>query len=346
MQKLEERIDDIINEVNSIHNSIVRTNWKDLNREGFVFELETNTQKFKAIFITLEELNRELKLLLERGTPTLDNTLSEISREIVILDANLNMEKTKKLKDHLVNEIQKEEVPELYDSIQRKMTAIILRARNDCGKIKTFLMARNMPFVKKGSTAKLLIELMQKQEEELKLAQEQNLELKRKSFFGAKEEINSAEIEKELHETDKILSESVNEASKSLKTHHAQITYVEGSFAHLKEQIDKVEAQHASFSKKALDLIKDLKKERDFARNIALGVEAETISIKNSYTHQLLGLEKKKNEIEENTRRKYENEMERLRKELMEKTHSLNNLARAIHEQEKEIARLKEKQQN
>ncbi|HNV01164.1 MAG TPA: hypothetical protein PKK60_01920 [archaeon] len=351
MEKLRQRVENTINEINNTHDSLNRVIWKKLNQEGFVFELERSAKKIKNLLLDIEELNRELKLLMEKNTPPLDALIIEINKQLGIIETNLSLEKSKKFKESTIEFLESKEVPELYDSIQQKIIVLILRSRNEVEKVKTFLLVKEDAPIRKGSTAKALVEILQKQENELRVAKEQNLELKRKNFFGSKEEISTADIEKELHETDKHLSESINETKKALKNHLSQLNYVEGSFIQLKNEVEKIEEQHSSFTKKSLELIKDLKKERDFARKIALEVEQETITIRNSYTHQLLDFEKRKNEIEEKIKQKYQKETQNVKNEIEEKRLSIVNLMKLVEEQEREIKILKqrlekEKQQN
>jgi hypothetical protein len=77
------------------------------------------------------------------------------------------MEKTKNLRIELINETEEIDVPELYRELQRKILELCLKARYETEKINKFLIGRRMPFVKKGDTAKNLIELLSRREEEL-----------------------------------------------------------------------------------------------------------------------------------------------------------------------------------
>ena len=114
MATLEEKIDFCITDINTLHDAAARTNWAQINRQGFVFELEQNTIRLKNLYSKLEEINREIKLLLEKNSPELDPFLSELAREVTVLEANISMEKKKKLKSELVNEKELSEMPELY----------------------------------------------------------------------------------------------------------------------------------------------------------------------------------------------------------------------------------------
>jgi chromosome segregation ATPase len=343
MPLLEERVDTCITIINSLHDAVARTNWATLNRQGFVFELQQNTKRIKDIYLEFTEINRDLKLLLEKNTPELDTLLSEIAREITILDSNISMEQKKKLRSELVNEKEILEVPELYSSLQQKILSLSLKMRYNADKVKNFLLAKKTPFIKRGSTAKNLLEALQQKEDELNELKKQNVELKRKTFFGTTaEEKSVAEIEVELNEMDKKLDESVSETKKSLKTHLAQINYVEGSFIHLKNRVDEIEGQHSAFTRKAIELIKELKKERDFAKTLTLEVEHETITKRSEYTKQLLELEEKKQAIEEKYKERYEKEAMQIKKQLEEKTLALKHANKLVDQLEEEIQKLKQ----
>lgn len=334
---LEEKVEVCINEINTLHSSVARTNWAQLNRQGFVFELEQNTSRIKTLYLKFDEINREIKMLLEKNSPEFSPFISELAREITVLEANISMEKKKKLKQELVNETEPVEVPELYSSLQQKILTISLKMRYNIDKARTFLIARKTPYQQKGSTARGLLETLQRKEEELNEIKQQHTELKRKTYFGNVNEKTIAETENEMQELDKKLSEAITETKKSLKTHFAQISYVEGSFTQLKKQVEELQDNHSSFAQKAIELIKELKKERDFARTIALEVEQETIHKRSEYTKELLGLEERKLEIEEKLKLRYEKELNALKKGLDEKNLALKNAQKLIEQLEDEV---------
>ena len=344
MTKMEEKVEVIIKDINTLHEAVGRINWATLNRESFIFELEQNTKRIKELYLKLEEINRELKLLLEKNTPSLDELLVEYSREIIILDSNIALEKKKKIRQTLINEKEKIEVPELYSSLQQKILSISLKSRYQIDRVKNFLTARKMPFVKKGSTAKQLLEALEMKENEINELKQKIVEIKHKTFFGNLPEKSIAEIESEAHEIDKKFSILLDETQKSLKTHFAQINYVEGSFIHLKEKVEKIEEIHKEFSTKTLELIKELKKERDYAKKLALEIEEETIHKRNEYTRRLLELEEKKQAIEEKLTEKFEKEIATLKRIQEEKGLALKNSQKLIEQMENEIRNLKKQE--
>ncbi len=340
-QALENKVEKAIVSINELHDTIAKVNWATLKRDGFVFELEHSDKRLKDIYLALNEINKELKLLLEKNTPTLDSILSELSREMTIIESNIIMEKKKKLRQEMVNALESVDVPDLYSSLQQKILSLSLKLRYNIDRIKNFLSARKMPFVKKGSTAKHLLDALSMKEQELNELKQKSLELKRKSYFGNVTEKTIADIESELHEMDKKLNETVTETSKSLKTHFAQINYVEGSFIDLKKRVEEIDATHSQFSKKALEVIRELKKERDFAKTLALEMEHETHSRRNEYTKQILSIEEKKNAIEERLAEKHDKETEHIKRQLEEKSAALKHAHKLIEKLENEVKELK-----
>jgi hypothetical protein len=340
---LEEKIDSAIKNITSLHDSVVRTNWAELNREGFVFELEKSDDKLKELYLLLGEINKELKLMLEKNTPDLDSLLSELAREMTVLESNITMEKKKKLRQELVNTTESTEVPELYASLQQKIMTLTLKMRYNSDRVKNFLVSKKLPFVKKGSTARNLLEALQAKEQELEEIKQKNIELKRKTFFGTIQEKSIPEIEIELNEMDKQLFEAVNETKKSLKAHLAQISYLEGSYAGLKKRVEEIDSLHTGFTKKSIELIKELKKERDYAKTLALDIEQETAKTRGTYTNKVLEMEEKKQAIEEKMMERFEKQLNEMKKHLDEKTLALKNTHKIIEQLEEENKKLKEK---
>lgn len=341
MVLLEEKVENLISEINSLHTTNQKIDWKKINRTGFVFELDRNYSKLNQIYNSFFEINREIKMLLEKNTPNLDDFLEQFKRQLIVLEANLKMEKSKRIRVELINENENVDMPELYSSMQTKIIEQLLRCRYSAEKIKTFLINRKTPFVKKGSTAKNLIEILEKKEDEIVDLKKRNIELKRKTFLKSSQEKDLIEIESDLQEKNKKFEISIKEINDSLKTHLAQLKYVEGSFSHLKNKILIMETLYENSTSNTKELIKELRRERDYAKQIALEIEQETINLRSNYTREMLNIEDEKNKIKEKITKKYVDEIKQLKKELNEKSLSLANIIKLVEEQEKEIKKLK-----
>lgn len=341
MSQLEEKVENVIFEINSLHLLNEKIDWSKLNREGFVFELQRNYSKLDTIYSTLFEINKEINMLLEKNSPNLDNFLEEFKKHLIVLQSNIKMEKSKRLRIELINENEEYEVPQLYSSIQTKIIEQLLRCRYSAEKVRTFLNNRKTPFIKKGNTAKNLIEILEKKEDELINLKKKNVELKRKSFLKNSEEKDIVDMESDITERNKKLEISIKEANDAMKTHLAQLKYVEGSFVNLKNKINLIEETHNNFSTETKELIKELKRERDYAKQIALEIEQETVNLRSTYTREMLNIENDKSELKEKISKKYIEEIKYLKKENNEKGISLANIVKLVEEQEKEIKKLK-----
>ena len=315
MKQLDERVDQIISEVNSLYDSISKENWSELNKTGFIFELERSTKKLKEMLGDFSDIDRELNALLEKNIPDVSSFLEELGRSITVLESNLKMEKSAKWRENIINEHEPGSMPELYSSMQEKVLAITLKARYSAERISSFVNAKKTHTSKKGSTAKSLLELLEKKEMELDELKTKHAEMRRRSFLGFIEEKNIAEIEREVNEIDKHLAMQVAEMKNALKIHLAQIEYLEGSFAQLREKAQNTEELQYTFSKKSLDLLKEMKKERDYAKKVALDVEQETMKMRGDYTRQLLGLEDAKQDMKQKIKERYDNEIRELKEE-------------------------------
>ena len=106
------------------------------------------------------------------------------------------------------------------------------------------------------------------------------------------------------------------------------------------EQIDSI---YEKFTKNAIGVIKELKKDRDYARTSALDIEQENMKSRGDLTTKMLEIEKEKSELKDKARMKYTQDVGKIKNELEEKAQSIKNMAKLIEEQEKEISFLKKK---
>jgi hypothetical protein len=79
--------------------------------------------------------------------------------------------------DATTSEKEPFDVPELYSSMQNKIMSMILRARYSSERIRTFLHTKKTHYSKKGSTARNLLELLGRKEEEITDLKEKHHEL-------------------------------------------------------------------------------------------------------------------------------------------------------------------------
>jgi hypothetical protein len=81
MSILDENVQEAIKQIESIHDLANRTNWGDLKRDGFVFELERCVKRLRDLYELILIINKETLSLLEKNTPNIDSFLELFNRE-------------------------------------------------------------------------------------------------------------------------------------------------------------------------------------------------------------------------------------------------------------------------
>jgi hypothetical protein len=341
MQTIYNNADKLRKKISVVQNKISKHNWSALERNLFLDEFENGVNELKGILAELLNLERELKLLLEKGTPDLSPLINEIKKELMVLDSNLSMERSKPLEVLKLNELDRREMPDLYHAMQSKLLDALAKALASTQKAITFIETKQMPFIKKNSSAKDIIALLQKKEEEIGELKKKQAELRRENYFT--KDISSVELEHEAIEADKKISQLILETNNSTKTHYAQIEYLNGSYSALKNKFDRLESAYTDFEKKTITLIKQLKEERDHARVTAMQIENETSYIRGEHATKIIEAEKRIAEAEERAVAKKENEMKIIKKDIDDSKKTITNLLKVIEQQEKEIKLLKQR---
>ena len=81
MVSLDEKVEELVKSVDSLHDLIAAENWKEINRQGFIFGLETYTKKLKGIYYEFAEVDKELRSILEKNAPDISQFLSELQKK-------------------------------------------------------------------------------------------------------------------------------------------------------------------------------------------------------------------------------------------------------------------------
>ena len=314
----EEKVLHISSKVDTIQGKTKRKHWQELRKQEFVKELEEVSDDLKELSEDFGEMQQSLSLLVESNSPDLNGFLRKFQKNLEVIKSNVELEK-KTFGKEKIYDSDRVEVPELYSSLQNRAMAMLLDAQYATEALKNFYKIRSIHPTKKGATAKNLLENLQQKESEIRDLREKAHDLKRKSLIGLAEESSTAEIEKELITSDKILNANLIQAKNALKLEVESLGRVESSFAEMSTRLMQLEEQYGKFSKNALELIKDLKQERDFARKIALEVESETLKLRAEYMDKLIQLEEKKEDARDKARKDGDERVEAVKAQLEEK---------------------------
>ncbi|MBN2067541.1 MAG: hypothetical protein JW744_03675 [Candidatus Diapherotrites archaeon] len=317
--------------------------WKAASRPAFLAALEKSVSDLAELHSLFSRIVGEMDKNPEPGKPEVKPFLEELEKLLKLLKRNLEMEKGKRSTAKTANELDKEETPELYADLQHKILASLLKARYALEKTTIFLRRQGFEPITDKSTAKQVMEVLSRKEEELQELREKYENIRKRSYLGYFEEGTVADLEQELGDLAKRMALSANELGKSISFHRSQIEYIENSYAELKQKLDSLEELFSQYSEKSEELIKSLKKERDYAKKIVLDVEHETLQLRNTYTREMLNLQETKLAVKREAERKFSEEIKKLARQLSEQQDLARHFRKVAEDKLKKEHELEEK---
>jgi len=334
------RISEIIN---SLQAGISEQPWEKASRTVFANALEKSVSSLGELQKEFLEIVEEMEKNPKEGKPDLRPFLNELDKSISVLEKNLGFERQKKGRAKTVNELESDETPGLYAELEQKVLGTLLKARYSLERLTIFKRREGFTPLTEKSTAKQVMQILERKEDELQELRGKYEDIRKKSYLGYLEEQTSADIEHELGELGRRMALTADELGKSISFHRSQIEYIENSYSELKQKLDSLEETFFAYSEKAEELIKDLKKERDYAKRVVLEVEHETLQLRNTYTREILNLQEAKLSAKNEAERKFAQEIKELRKEASEQADLLRHFRGIAEEKLKKEHELEEK---
>ncbi len=343
MADSEKIVGQISEKINDLQRSISQQPWRTASRIVFTNALEksiSEMQTLQGLFLeTVEELEKDPK----EGKPELRPFMEELGKLVTILEKNLRFERKKKTRGKTVNLLEQDETPELYADLEQRILGTLLKARYSLERMTIFMRRQGLtPLTGKG-TAKQVMQILERKEDELQDLREKYEDVRKKSYLGYFEEETVADLEQDLGVLGRKMTLSADELSKSISFHRSQIEYIQNSYAELKQKLDTLEETFFAYSEKSEELIKDLKKERDYAKKVVLDVEHETLKLRNTYTSELLSMQESKLGAKQAADKKYLGEMKKLQKEVSSQRDLVKHFRKIAEEKLKKEHDLEEK---
>ncbi len=338
MSKLkgQEYLTELIEAIDSTLKRIQLKDWREFTPKGFHLNIIKTIEEIEEIEVVLEKLNTWMKAKGYSDSIGLEKQLNSIKtlKKYLEKQSELEEKKSKKLTEHYLKEVLTENQKELYSSIENKVLNELLKLRYLSERINLHLKRRNTP-LKFESTGKQILLLLEQKEKELQELQEKYNELKLNKKTFMIQEKNTGDIEKELNEliitTEKKTSELKEKTIENLK----KINEIKTSLEIIEKQTNTLDELNSRMHLKAMELITELKKERDYSRKITIETEHETMKLRNTYSNQLLELEKEKFNAKKEAEKEFEKENKKLLKELKEKKELIKRLEKIIDKQNK-----------
>lgn len=316
--------------------------WEQANRAQLVERLKqwhdhTKQSKELVTLLQLEQLKHpEMKSINLREAETFIRKTDEV------LARNLSFEKDKtNRKIDLTEKIQTPALGAELEARMHRQWLAIHRAHEQLS------IALRKSFGSDSNTAKAmegeLFNLVRTKEDEIQNLKQERDTLKREKYFSPTEKYSLTEMENDLQELLQRfaiekhgLYDHLSEGKKKLDeyaTHHM----------HLDHKAKKMEQMVHELQKKHISISTVLKKERDFARKLALDLESETAATRALYSKELLTLDEKKHAIKQEIEEKHQHKLAMLEKKVTQQEQIIRELEAIAREKEREVARLAEK---
>ncbi|MEK6970210.1 MAG: hypothetical protein AABW68_00760 [archaeon] len=188
-----------------------------------------------------------------------------------------------------------------------------------------------------------LFSLIRTKDEELRQMKQERDTLKREKFFGPSEKHSLHEMENELHEIVQEFAIQKHAVFDHLEEGKKKLDEYGNHHLHLDHKTRKLEHLVHELAKKHVGLLTLLKKERDFARKLALDMETETTSLRALYAKELLTLEEKKQSIKKEIEGKNTEKIAQLERKTKEQELLIREMDALVREKERQLGRMAEK---
>lgn len=333
-------LDQLQNELNTLK-SLPMVPWNQANRSQLVERLKQWHSHTKQVgelltLLQLEQLkNPVLKDVDVREAETFIKKTSEV------LERNIQFEKDKT--NRKIDLTEKVTTPALGAELEARMHRqwMTLQRVHEHAHIalrKTFSDTKPS----KGMEGELFSLIRTKDEELQKMKQERDL-LKREKFFGPTEKHSINDMENELQELLQQFAIEKHAVIDHLENGRKKLDEYGVHHLHLENKTKKLEHLVHELTKKHVSLLTLLKKERDFARKLALDLETETASLRAIYSKELLSLEDQKHAIKREAEEKHVNKVSQLERKTKDQEALIKELDALVREKERQIARMAEK---
>jgi len=340
MAEAERILHEIGEGIDELQAGISRQSWRNVSRNVFANALDKSVSELQGLYGLFAGLAESIEKEPAEGKPDLRPFLKEMEKLLELLEKNLEFERQRKSRARTVNELETDETPDLYADLEQRILGLLLKARYSLERATIFLRKQGFTPLAGNSTARQVMQVLERKEDELQDLREKYEDVRKKSYLGYFEEETVADIEQQLGELGRKMAVGSEDLEKSISFHKSQVDYVQNSYAELKEKLDSLKQTFSAYSEKAEELIKDLKKERDYAKKVVLEVEHETMQLRNSYTHELLGLQENKLSAKAEVEKKFEAEFKRLHGQLAEQSDiakHFKNIAESKLKKEEEL---------
>lgn len=332
-------LDFLKNEMQSM-DQILGHDWKSKNRQSLIQFLNSSINHVKEIEKRMWTLQEDFEKNPGVHNLQLKNHISANQQMLDVLKRNLELEENKRIKNSEMQELTI--IPDLFDAIQSRLLELMQSNHQAIEKVQIHIRKENLPSTGGRSMERNIMDLLHSKEDEIQILKSQMNELKKESALGRLMKVDVSEMERELIELDKKFHLERNGFEQTVKGFRGQMDEMMEKQAIMENSFNKVEHFMQLSSHKNLELVKELKKERDYAKKLALEIGKETEGLRTKYSHELLNFEEGKMKVKAQERQKVEGEISELKEQLKEKREMLQHFQKIAQDQERRISKMED----
>lgn len=319
--------------------------WHSLDRQGFERMCHTAIQELKEIKRGSDQLEKWLAFETFENEKEFQKKNREITVLIQKLEKNLEFEQKKsasKLTDFDFLPDSKQ-YNEQFSALQHQAATVLLQTNYLIEKLLLETKKESLAPVNDKTTSQNLLELLRQRENELQETKKNLSQAKRHSLLGSHAVEGTVELEEELQKTNQKIAVQQHQLEESMKLHSSSTEKMFQTSNQLRQEMDSLQQTVWNHFQKSQELLTQLKKERDFARQLALDTEMETLGLRSQYSRELLSMQEKIAATRTKARQEFEERMQKMEKELEHKNQMLSHFKETVNTQNKKIGELQEK---
>ncbi len=345
MNAVQERASELQERLSTMAKRLKDQQWGRFGSNDFQSATETLITELKTVRSELSGLNKLLEFETTQSEPELKKKTAELQPLLQTLEKNRQLEQTKtpnRLAEWDWTSTQQKH-NEQFAHIQFLASNWLLQTHYLLERVSLETQKRGFSVAKSKNTSQALLELLKERENELEKLRFNYANARMTTLTGMHAENAPAELEKDLQiNAQKIaiqqhkLSEHLQHYKKISEELHATQQMVAHEINALQQLLWKHFDQNT-------ELVSTLKKERDFARQLALDTEHEGLNLRSKYSSELLGLQDKIVSAQLQTQKQSDQKISSLQNELVHKTQTIEQLLSTTRKLETQINALEQK---
>ena len=335
---MENILDKLVFKANELHETITSNEWKNYTRKSFVHALNQTIERLEDLLEVIEELHKRIEKEPSVDSPDLSPLITAYNKTLIALRRNIALEEAKKEMPFDIKE--KTEVPELYAFVGEKIMSLLLKTRFAVERVHLHSIKERITPEQEKATAKNVLSLLQTKEKELEELREKYEKLRQKNLSVNLGEKTVGATEKEFNSLVAKIETESRLIEGSFTEFRTKMDLVNKEFNELRLKNKVLENLSTELSEKGNELISMLKIERDNAKQMLIEIESDSLSLRSTYSRELLKLNESKvlarKEIEHDLREKMSMEKEALK----EKSKLLEQFENIVDNRNKRISEL------